>query len=321
MNKTLNKRLASIYYDPKDAAGFSSIDKLLRAAKARGWSDVSRSVVSKWLSSQTTYSIHKPRRVNFRRARIFTYGLGYLMAADLAQFDSISRYNSGINFLLFIIDTFSKKLHIYPLKRKTASLVAATFDKHFEKNGSPLFLTSDLGSEFFNYELTKVLNKYGVHQFPARNKVKSPIVERVIRTVKAKIYRIMTKFNTRRFIDYLDDIEASYNNSWHRSIKMTPNKVSFDNAAIVFQNLYPKYYENLFGRIKFQFGVDDRVRIAAKQKIFDKAYKPHFSKEIYTVSKMFPTHPPRYAIRDSDGDEIAGTWYGVEMQIVENEEK
>jgi len=46
--------LGKIYYDPKHTAGFSSAAKLESAAKS------SKKNVEEWLSSQGTYTLHKP---------------------------------------------------------------------------------------------------------------------------------------------------------------------------------------------------------------------------------------------------------------------
>ena len=158
MNKTnLNDRLASLYYNPKESSSFSSIEKLYRAAKKQLWKDVTREKVKKWLNAQETYSLHKTKRYRFPRTKIITYGIRYLMATDLAQFDSLAQYNSNVRYILFLVDAFTKQLYLYPLKKKQGKLTAEALDYLFTEKGAPLFLTSDLGSEFFNYDVEAVL--------------------------------------------------------------------------------------------------------------------------------------------------------------------
>ena len=66
------------------------------------------------------------------------------------------------------------------------------------------------------------------------NKGKSAVAERLIRTLKNKIYKYMTSISENVYIDKLDDIVKKYNNTYHRSIKMKPVDVK-DNTYIDFK--------------------------------------------------------------------------------------
>ncbi|GFY17701.1 hypothetical protein TNCV_1074361 [Trichonephila clavipes] len=46
--------------------------------------------------------------------------------------------------------------------------------------------------------------------------------------------------NTKRYIDVVDKLVYSYNNTWHRSIQMTPASVTETNQSQVWENLYDK---------------------------------------------------------------------------------
>ena len=58
---------------------------------------------------------------------------------------------------------------------------------------------------------------YSIH-----NESKSVVAERFIRTLKNKIYKYMTAISKNVYIDKLDDIVNEYNNTYHRTITMTP---------------------------------------------------------------------------------------------------
>ena len=49
--------------------------------------------------------------------------------------------------------------------------------------------------------------------------LKASLVERVIRTIKDKMWRAFTDRNKEKYIDILDQLILSYNNTRHRSIK------------------------------------------------------------------------------------------------------
>ena len=53
-----------------------------------------------------------------------------------------------------------------------------------------------------------------------RNKEKSVVAERFIRTLKTKIYKYITLISTNVHINKLDDIVNEYNNIYHRTIQM-----------------------------------------------------------------------------------------------------
>ena len=67
--------------------------------------------------------------------------------------------------------------------------------------------------------------------YSTHNVGKSVVAERLIRTLKNKIYKYMTSISKNLYIDKLDDIVNEYNNTYHRTIKMKPIDVK-DNTYI-----------------------------------------------------------------------------------------
>ena len=63
-----------------------------------------------------------------------------------------------------------------------------------------------------------------------------------------------------------------------------------------------------------KFKIGDRVRISTKKDIFDKGYTPNWKDEIFIISKIKPTIPTTYIIRDERGEELGGTFYEPELQ-------
>ena len=74
---------------------------------------------------------------------------------------------------------------------------------------------------------------YSIH-----NEGKSVVAERLIRTLKTKIYKYMTTISsimtTSVYIDQLDNIVNEYNNTYHRTIKIKPIDVN-NNTYIDFK--------------------------------------------------------------------------------------
>ena len=66
------------------------------------------------------------------------------------------------------------------------------------------------------------------------NEGKSAVAERLIRTLKTKIYKYMTAISKNLYIDKLNDIVDDCNNTYRITIKMKPVHVK-DNTYIVFK--------------------------------------------------------------------------------------
>ena len=64
-----------------------------------------------------------------------------------------------------------------------------------------------------------------------RNEGKSVFAERVIRTLKNKIYKHMTAISKNVYFDVLNDIVDEYNNTYHKTIKMKPVDAKSDSFA------------------------------------------------------------------------------------------
>ena len=172
---------------------------------------------------------------------------------------------------------------------------------------------TDQGTEFFNRHF-KALMKEDIELYNTFNETKASMVERLIRTLKTKLWRYFTAKKTMRYIDLLPDLVHSYNHSVHRSIKMKPAQVTADNEKQVWHTLYDNRDTSKPRRYKFKIG--DQVRISKINRTFEKGYLPNFSKEIFTISKQIPRNPVVYKLKDYDGEELKGTFHEKELQKV-----
>jgi len=193
------------------------------------------------------------------------------------------------------------------LKQKTGAAVAAAFQSIFNGGRTPKKLWVDKGKEFYNKDVKSLLESKSCSLYSTENE-KSCVVDRWNRTMKEKMFKYFSANSTRKYLDVLDEMVTNYNKTWHSSITMTPSEASLKkNEATVYRNLYPDKEQP-----KFKIG--DRVRITKKNKMFEKAYTPKWTEEVFTVSKIQYTDPPTYKIIDYNNEEIAGTFYEQELQ-------
>ena len=91
-----------------------------------------------------------------------------------------------------MIDVFSKFLWVFPLKNKKSTTVKDAFEKIFVQGRIPKKIHTDQGTEFFAKETEKFLEKFGIKLYYINSEMKAAVAERVIRTLKEKLYRYFT---------------------------------------------------------------------------------------------------------------------------------
>jgi len=126
------------------------------------------------------------------------------------------------------------------------------------------------------------------------------------------MYRYFTYKNTICYVDVLDDMLQSYNNTYHRSIGMTPAEVNIDNEHMVRKRLYPIKPKSH----KWKYEVDDNVRIAMQKRPLRKGYLGDWSHEIFKIKSRLPTVPVTHELVDLASESIKGRFYNQELQKV-----
>ena len=305
-----------VYYTPSNPGSLGGVDKLHRAVQNEMGKQINVEKVRDFLSEQDAYTLHKPSRVHFVRNRVFVLRPLQQFQADLCDMQSLSKHNDGFNYLLTVIDVFSKKAYAQAIKKKTGVEVAKAFDRILTHSQIPKKMQTDAGKEFFNKVFQALLKKRGIAHYATASDMKACVVERFNRTLKTKMWRYFTAKNTHRYIDVLPELIESYNNSYHRSIKMTPLQVTKENAAQVFRNLYAPSIHRKKAATKMNFKEGELVRISKLRGVFDKKYEQSYTDELFTVSEGIPRQPPVYKLKDYDGEVIKGTFYEKELQKV-----
>jgi hypothetical protein len=237
----------------------------------------------------------------------------------LAEVGNLASYNEDVRFLLVVIDVVSKFTFVEPLKTKRAEEVRNAFVKIFsESSRKPKKLQTDDGKEFVNRQLGELCRKEGIIFFTVKSDKKAAVAERVIRTLKEKMYRYMHEMQTDTYIDVLKDLVTSYNNTYHKSIKMAPAEVTEDNEGQVLKNLYGKAWEADKKQKKPKFKEGDFVRISMLKHVFEKGYTGNWSQEVFIVDKVKLAAVPQimYKLRDWGAEPLTGSFYDKELQLV-----
>ena len=137
--------------------------------------------------------------------------------------------------------------------------------------------------------------------------------------------KIFTATNSKTWIHVIDDVMNIYNNRVHRSIGMPPNEVS-EREKEAFENMYASFkpgMETKLTKKKDRFPAGSRVRISKQKGTFARGYEANWSTEEFFISRKQHMKDGliMYKVKDTEGDEIQGSFYPQELQRVERKEE
>ena len=128
----------------------------------------------KWLTQQNVYSLHKPIRHRFKKRRVIVSKIDDQWQADLVDMQKNKSQNKNFNYILTVIDIFSKFAWAIPIKNKTGDSITRAFEIIF-KDRIPTKLQKSTQNLF---------KRKGIHWFATENETKAQVVERFNRTLK-----------------------------------------------------------------------------------------------------------------------------------------
>ena len=261
------------------------------------------------LAEELHHEYRKPSK--FLKVKVFQKD--DIWSADLIETVD-SKNNNNFKYILTVIDLYTRYAWVVPLKNKTGESTKEAFESLFESNPDriPNKLWVDHGNEFYNKIMDKFLKENEIEIYSTQNEGKAVVIERFNRTIKHWMYKKFTERGNRIWIDILPELMDKYNNKVHTSIGFTPKEAS-DNPKLILEKTNENNNENHNVEEKQKFNVGDRVRIFKYKKKFEKGVTYKFSKEIFIIKKIYPTHPITYKIYDLKGEEILGKMYQNEL--------
>jgi len=313
MNLTLKEanmeELNRVYFNTKNPAGFGSLRKLQNETK------IKKKVIESFLESQDVYTKTKSAKHIFPRIKISSPYVDYLWQADLITVKKISKQNKGYHYLLTVIDVLSRFAFVRPVKRKTASDVAAAFESILSESGRKCRkLQTDEGLEFFNSKFKAICNKHNILHFHNFSPLKAAMVERFNRTLMTKMYKMFLAKSNYRYIEDLQNLVQAYNHTVHSSTKYQPCDVNKFNALDVWLNSNKKNINSNSTKSKLRVG--DTVRIKVGKSLFEKGYTNNFSDSLYTIDSIRDTKPLTYKICTKSNQPVDGIFYVQELSRV-----
>ena len=211
-----DKFLRALYTNPKLTSSFSSVEKLFKAAKKR-YKSITRKHVREFLSGENSYTKHVPIIRKFPRRRYIFSKSGSTCLMDVAYMLDYSKTNPS--YLLFLMDGFSRYLTVIPLKSLKTSDVLPLVKSFFEENIYKYdHVLSDKGVEFTSKPMKNLYTSLNLNWYTVNSEKKVAPIERVIKTIKLRIYKYLTYSRGDKYSSILPDLVHSYNLTPHRGL-------------------------------------------------------------------------------------------------------
>lgn len=181
---------------------------------------------------------------------------------------------------------------------------------------------TDRGSEFYNRLVKDYLkNKNMILYSVSSYEIKAAIAERVIRTLKNKIYRYLTSENTLKYIDVLPQIVKSYNSSPHGGLgnNLSPVEVhNFRDPNLIKKQFHYMYKDGIPKKKdrSIALAVDDSVRLSDSLRAskFKRGYDTQNTIEIFRIRSVDKSQNPTvYYLKDLADEDIDGVFYRDEL--------
>lgn len=262
--------------------------------------------------------LHHDARKNFIRRKTEMRGIRDTLQADLVEMIPYAKINNGMKYILVVVNIFSKKAYARPLKYKNGAEVTLAMKsildsiKHSIRN-----LHVDQGKEFYNEQMKRMLQLRNINLYSTFSVKKAAIVERFNRTLKNKMWMQFSLNGSYKWIHILQKLIDEYNNTKHRTIRMTPNEVNTHNEQNILNTVYNHKY-NITEKMIPKFKIGDSVRLSKYKHVFEKGYTPNWTTEIFKIKKIQYTHPITYRLIDLNNEDINGTVYAEELQFVKH---
>ena len=139
-----NELLRKIYYDDNIAFGR---DKLYEYLKANHPEErISQRAVLEWLKKQSSHMIHQRKKtIRATKSTVTTKPFTQIQI-DLTDMQNLER--SGYKYMFNAVESFSKKVFLYPMKNREITTILATFKKLYKRIPSMSAIRAEPNTKF-----------------------------------------------------------------------------------------------------------------------------------------------------------------------------
>ena len=255
--------------------------------------------------------LNKPVINKFERKKIIINHIDEIHSCDLVDMQKYSKMNKEYKYTFTNIDIFGKCAWAFPIKSKTVKDIKPCFEKIF-KQRKPKYIWSDQESAFFSKEMLKFFDDNNIKIYHTYSNLKGVVIERFNRSLRELMMKSFVKNNNTVWYNVLPNLIETYNNRYHRTIKMKPINVNKTNEKYIKNNFYTYDVTNKIPKFK----INDLVRISLKRReLFDKSSANiKWSEELFKIHSIDKSNIITYKIKDLNNEIIKGIFYEKELQ-------
>lgn len=150
---------------------------------------------------------------------------GDLVTVD--YYGPLPESRSRVAYIFVVIDSFSKFVKLYPLRRAQAKISALKLVDDYSKFIKPKVVLSDHGTQFLSRHWRDTLLKNNIK--PTLSSIRHPSsnpTERVMKEL-SRLFRTYCHRSHKGWAHYIPQIEALFNSSPHLSTGYSPNQLIF----------------------------------------------------------------------------------------------
>ena len=194
--------------------------------------------------------LNKPVINKFERKKVIVNHIDEIHSCDLVDMQKYSKMNKGYKYIFTNIDIFSKYAWSFPLKTKTIKEIKSCFEKIFKQRKFS-YIWSDQESAFFSKEMLKFFKDHNIKIYYTHSNLKAVIIERFNRSLYVSLMmKSFVKSNNTVWYNILPELIKTYNNRYHRTIKMKPSNVNKTNEKYIKNNFYTYDVTNKIPKFK-----------------------------------------------------------------------
>lgn len=203
--------------------------------------------------------------------------------------------SSSFKVILFVCNPWNRKIAMEGLTSKAPLQVAQGYRRILNRMPKPQVVSSDLGAEWGGAFAGLLEEKNIKHRYKdPRNANSLAVMDRQIQSAKLALFKLMTRKNTTKWDSFIDQVEASHNETVQGALLGAPNDTEGDsNTAKIERFALMKANAEKFesNHDKAQKR-DEAIRTAGQYRVakkpgpFDRSFKPRYETEVRTVREV-----------------------------------
>eukprot|EP00096_Caligus_rogercresseyi_P007710 TRINITY_DN256_c2_g1_i4.p1 TRINITY_DN256_c2_g1~~TRINITY_DN256_c2_g1_i4.p1 ORF type:complete len:962 (+),score=47.55 TRINITY_DN256_c2_g1_i4:417-2888(+) len=320
--KSLHNKILEMYHDNPTIGGHRGYLPTLMKIRQFFFLEKDSKLVSEFVRSCKECQFNKqgPKTKNKLCPLEVPNKFNYRVHSDLIVMTTSSR---GYNYIMNIIDAYTKYAVLVPLRTKRATEVAEAFlDKWICYFGPPNILVTDNGTEYTNTlvnQINKLLKVHHVHTTPYHPQ-SNGISERLNQTLYPYI-KTLIRGNKNDWAATLSLTQLAYNTAWQRSTKSSPYYATFYNNP-------NSPFDNIIDFANKQIGIDHPTQVlrmlhAARlhhghvtdaQRMMRDYYDKKTTKKLFEIGDLVLRHKESHE-RSSVSPKLESKWSGPYMVI------